>query len=149
FLERLGLSFSEEKRKHLKDINEKLKNLSDEFSKNIRQDQSSIEVCREDLLGLDENFISSLKMSENGKYVLTTDYPSVFPVLSTCKIPQTRKKIYDLFYNRAYPQNIGILEKIIALRDVLAGEMGYTSYAHYQLQDKLIETPKRARHFLD
>lgn len=148
FLEESGLSLPEQKRERLIELGSQIHSLSDEFSKNIRQDQRSITVSKEDLLGLDEHFISSLERQEN-QYRLYAIYPTVFPVLSNCKVSKTRQRIYDLFHTRAYPNNVEVLEKLIALRDEYARTLNYPSYAHYQLQDKLIQSPERAQKLLD
>jgi thimet oligopeptidase len=52
-------------------------------------------------------------------------------VIKHCSVGDTRCKLNKVFNNRAYPANKSVLEKIIALRDDLAKELGFGSYADY------------------
>lgn len=144
-----GLDLPEEQRTIVKNIKKELGSLSMEFDRNIAQDSSTIIVEKEDLAGLDQEFIASLKRTPDDKIILGTDYPTYFSVQENCSVSDTRKKLYELFQNRAYPVNQQILKNIIAQRDRLAQILGFDSYAQLDLDDQMVKTPERAGQFLD
>ncbi|MGD2170409.1 MAG: M3 family metallopeptidase [Chlamydiota bacterium] len=148
-LNRLGLSFSDKKRNRLIQLKKKLNELTTLFDKNIIQDQKFIEVSENDLKSMAENFLLQLKKNESGLYILGTDYPTVFPVLSECQNKDVREKVFHVFQNLGYPENLPILEEIIEQRQLLAEEFGFDNFSQYQLHDLMIKTPERAKEFLN
>ena len=63
-------------------LNKDLAKLGLEFNGNIAADASKIEVAsKDDLAGLDEQFIASLKKTSDGHYILGVDYPTFFNVM--------------------------------------------------------------------
>jgi thimet oligopeptidase len=146
---RNGLDLPEEQRKQVLALNKELAALSVEFEQNINKDQRSITATREELEGLDDDFISALRKTDDGKYIVGTDYPTYFMVLEHCCNAMTRKRLYHEFNNRAYPANQEILKKIIEKRDQLARLLGFESYAHLNLDNEMVKSPERAREFLD
>jgi thimet oligopeptidase len=142
---RSGLHLPQNKRDEVKGLLKKLTALSVEFSDNINTDTKSIAVTREQLNGMSDEFINALMRTEDGKYILKTDYPTYFPIMEHCAVAQTRKHLFQEFTNRAYPQNIGVLNKIIALRDQLAKILGFDSYAALNIDGEMAKTPQRAR----
>ena len=146
---RNGLDLPADKIKELKEITNKINALEIEFDKNIAEENRKIHVTREELGGLSDDFINNLKKTDDGKYILGTDYPTFFGVMNNSTVETTRKQMYDLFSNRAYPVNMPVLDKVIALRDKLAHILGYNSYAEYELDDQMIKTPKHAYDFID
>lgn len=146
---RAGLELSVEKRAQVAAIRKELTTLTQEFEKNIAEDARFIEVDRDELQGLDEEFIESLEKTPEGKYKLGTDYPTQSMVLKFCSVASTRKQMYEIFVNRAYPKNKHVLEQIIAKRDELAHLLGYPSFASLNLDGEMVETPERAQKFID
>ncbi|MGB8467668.1 MAG: M3 family metallopeptidase [Candidatus Babeliales bacterium] len=145
---RRGLHLPQAERESIVQLMKQLAQLSITFSKNIASDMRSITVTRAELAGMDDDYIASLAQADDGTYILKTDYPTVFPILEFCSVAQTRKKIYRLFNNRAYPENIELLGKIIALRDELAHKVGYNSYAALSISDEMAKTPEAVEQFL-
>ncbi len=146
---RNGLDLPADKLNELKDITNKLNALEIEFDKNIAEENRKLHVTREELAGTSDDFINNLKKTDDGKYILGTDYPTFFGVMNNSTVEATRKKMYELFENRAYPANMPVLDKVIALRDKLGKLLGYNSYAEYELDDQMIKTPKRAYDFIN
>lgn len=144
-----GMHLPEEANDRVKKIKKELLVLEESFTKNIREDNSSIAVQREELEGLPSHFIDQLKIDEDGKYHLTCDYPTYFTAMKFCESEKVRRNLYRAFHNRAYPENIEILHKVIQKRDHLAKELGYPSYAHFQLSSQMAKEPEKAQVFLD
>jgi|SaaInlStandDraft_3_1057020.scaffolds.fasta_scaffold14679_1 thimet oligopeptidase len=146
--ERNGLHLPKYKFKCVKKIRKELAQLYSKYSANIAKDKSSIVVSRNDLKGMDENFIENLERTVDGKYILKCSYPIYFPVLKHCVVEKTRHDLYLIFNNRAYPKNEKILEKIIAKRDKLAKLLGFNSFSAFDLDDQMAKTCERVEEFI-
>lgn len=145
---REGLSLPDETLAQVNALRKELAALSADFDRNIAQDNRSITVAREELGGLEEDFISTLTRTDDGLYVLGVDYPTFFRVMENCSVAQTRKKLSGAFNNRAYPANDVLLKQIIIKRDELAQLLGYTDFAHCDIDDQMAHTPEKAQSFL-
>ncbi len=145
---RSGLDLPKEELDEIKRIKKELAEVSLEFETNIVKDRSQIKVKREDLAGLKDDFIENLKKSSDGLYILGCDTPTLIEVMQNCSVESTRRDLYLVFNNRAYPENIKLLDKIIALRDSLAKKLGFESFAHINLDSKMAKSPVRAESFL-
>jgi len=145
---RAGLDLPEDKLTQVKKINKKLGELGLAFETNIATDQTHILVTKQELEGINQEFINNLEKNSDNIYVLRTDYPTYFTIMDNCSVENTRKKFYLAFNNRAYPQNLEILKKIIKKRDELAKLLGFASYAHLDLDDQMAKNPEIARKFL-
>jgi thimet oligopeptidase len=145
----MGLELPDDKLEQVKALKKELSNLSLEFDKNIAEDNTTIEATKEELAGLSEDFIASLKQTQNGNYLLGLDYPTVTEVMESAENPEIRKRLSIAFNNRAYPANEPVLKQIIAKRDERAKLLGFASYAHLDLDDEMVKTPERAEAFLD
>jgi thimet oligopeptidase len=145
---RAGLDLPTQELSCIKTLKKELSALCADFEKNIATDNRTIGVQREELEGLDNDFIDQLKRTEDGKYILGTDYPTYFQVMDNCRVAQTRKKLFDLFINRGYPANDAILKQLIAKRDELARRLGFISFAHLDIDAQMAKTPERVQNFL-
>lgn len=144
-----GLELDDATLDGVKNVKKELTSLTLDFDKNIAEDNRTVEFTAQELEGLPDTFISALKQTGDGKYIVGVDYPSYFPVMQQAIHSETRKKLYHAFNNRGYPVNEELLKKIIAKRDELAQLLGYQSYAHFDLDDQMVKSPDRARVFLD
>lgn len=145
---RSGLGLPLERHKKIKKIQKELSEHALRFSVNIASSNSSIEVKKEDLKGLDDSFINALKKTEKGTYILGMDYPTRDKVLNECEVATTRKAFYGAFMQRGYPDNEQELAAVICLRDELATELGYASFAHLDIDNKMAKTPEHVERFL-
>ncbi|MGB8366841.1 MAG: M3 family metallopeptidase, partial [Candidatus Babeliales bacterium] len=146
--ERAGLNLPDEKLAQVKKLQKKLTELALMFGRNIAQDNCTITVSRSALAGLDDDFIASLKRTDDGLYILGVDYPTYFNVMEHCLVEDTRQQLYNAFNNRAYPENDVILKDIIAKRDELARLLGFASYAQLDIDSEMAKTPERAEEFI-
>ena len=144
-----GYHLPDKERNQVKNLKIELSKLSESFSRNIQEDQSSIKVVKEALEGLEPHFIEQLQVAPDNTYLLTCDYPTYFTVMKSCTNESTRRDLYQSFNNRAYPKNAAVLESIIAKRDQLAHVLGFKSFAHYQLSNEMVKDPAVAEEFLD
>lgn len=145
---RSGLHLQADKLSEVKELQKKLSELSLEFSKNVASENRSLLVNESDLVGVDSDLIKGLKRDEIGKCMVTTDYPTYFGIMKHCSVPSTRRELFRLFSNRAYPKNKELLEKIIFNRDKLANLLGFNSYASYDIDNQMAKSEGRVESFL-
>lgn len=129
-------------------LKNELTDLTSHFERAIAEDATTLTATHEQLKGLSEEFIAQLKQTPDGFYILGHDYPTYFTVMPNCSVAETRKRLYTIFSNRAYPANDITLKNIIAKRDELARLLGYADFAHLDLADQMVKTPERAEAFL-
>jgi thimet oligopeptidase len=146
-----GLSLPDADQEELKLMRKELAKLEQDFELEISNDSTKrlITVTRPELEGLTEDFINDLGRSTDGRFVLGVDYPTYKRVLDDCAVESTRRALWENFVNRAYPPNESRLDAVIALRDRLARKLGYKSYADYDIDDQMAETPERVEQFLN
>lgn len=146
---RAGLELADEQFEPVQALKKEIAELELVFDTNIADDKTKIVVTVQDLDGCDQHFIDNLQKNDEGKYLLGCDYPTYFEIKDHCKVQETRKRLYFAYQNRAYPQNLDLLNKIIAKRDELAKRLGFASYAALDIDSEMVKTPERAKHFID
>lgn len=145
-----GLGVSDEQLDKIFDINTKLNTLSNTFRTNITGDRQHITLSKAQLTGVPPRIIALMTPAKKGHYILSSHSPiSVYrSILENCPLADTRKQVYNLWYNQAYPANKPIAEEIVRLRYSLAQELGYTDYNELQLHTQMIQSPDQAYDFL-
>lgn len=144
-----GVDKDEETRAKIKELNDELVLIGQEFARNIRE--SKTEVIAEnvsELEGLPQDFIAAHKPNDEGKIVLTTDYPDAIPVMTYAASEDLRKRMYFAMNNKAYPENMSVLDRLAAKRFELANLLGYETWADYITADKMIKTSSNAADFI-
>ncbi len=145
---RNGLELSPEKRKLYIEKKKKLVELSTEFDKNLVEWKETMEVSKQDLEGLPEDFINSLEKSPAGNYVLTLAYPHYYPFMENAKSEEARKRLEVKFFGRGGDRNRVLLEEAIGLRHELARMLGYATHAEYVQTRQMAQNPKTVNAFL-
>ena len=134
------------KRDRFKEIKKRLSQLSIIFQKNLNEEKGGLWFTPEDLNGVPEDVLSSLK-KEDGKYWLTFKYPDLFPTLKYATNSETRKTVFIANENKCN-QNVPLFHEAILLRDEAARLLGYPSHAAFRIEDKMAKTPKTVDDFL-
>ncbi|HEU4333145.1 MAG TPA: M3 family metallopeptidase [Candidatus Eisenbacteria bacterium] len=147
---RSGVDRDEATRKRVSELNERLTLLSQQFSRNIRNDRRFVTVnSAEDLKGLPEDYVKAHPPGEDGKIKITIETPDYIPVMKYAENADLRRKLRLERQNRAYPVNMGVLDSLILVRHELATLLGYPHWAAYVTEDKMIGTAENAAAFLD
>lgn len=144
----MGLELDTSQYLEMKELQKHIALLSAQFETNISQNTPTLLVKRDELLGLDENFINSLAR-DGDNYILACDYPTSFQIKSNCSVEATRRNYLYMFSNRAYPKNKEVLNQLINRRDDLASLLGYKSYAHLDITHEMAQTVENVENFLD
>ena len=155
-LEKLLLSFrlsgvdkDEATRSRIRELNDELTLIGQEFGRNIREDTRYLELDSvDDLKGLPEDYIAAHQPNEDGKILISTQYPDVYPFFEYAERDDLRKEMSLTFNNRAYPQNEAVLRSMIVARQELAELAGFNNYAELVTADKMSGSPERVAEFL-
>lgn len=147
---RSGVDKSPEIQARITALHAELVEIGQTFEKTIREDVRAIELrSAEELAGLPADFIAAHKPDEQGVIRVTTDYPDLKPFLAYAENAAARKELFIKFNSRAYPANESVLRTLIEKRHELAGLLGYSSWADYVTEDKMIRTGAAVQEFID
>ncbi|WP_428617748.1 M3 family metallopeptidase, partial [Shewanella sp.] len=138
-----GANLSEADKVKLRALNEKIGKLSLEFGDNLLAETNAFELVIDnpaDLAGLPQDAVNTAaqtaeKKGHPGKWVFTTQRPSITPFLTYADNRELREKIYNGYVERGNNNNVHdnkkILAEMAALRAERAQLMGYKSHAHF------------------
>lgn len=145
-----GVDKDEATRDRIRALNTELVATGQAFDRNIREDVRTLELDSvEDLAGLPEDYIAAHPPGEDGKILITTQYPDLFPFITYSESDELRKELLTTYGNRAYPQNKEVLEQIMAKRYELAQLVGFKNHAELVTADKMVGSPERVEGFLE
>ncbi len=157
---RNGANLSETDKDTLRKIDSQLSQLKLKFGENVLAETNAFLMRitnEEDLSGLPEDVIEmaaqTAKEKELEGWVFTLDYPSYVPFVTYADNRNLRKKIAIAFGERAFKNNefdnqATILE-IVNLRYKRAQLLGYSSHAHFVLEERMAKTPEKVFEFLN
>ena len=148
-LRRNGLELPADKQQRLRQINDELAKLQQDFSSNISDTVLTIRVKPQRLKGLPPSFLDQHKPGDDGLVELTTNYPDYFPVITYCDDRSVAKELTEKFDNRAKDKNLPILDKVLSLRSEKAKLLGYETWADYAIEPRMAKTAKAVSAFLD
>ena len=147
---RAGVDRPSEVRARLKQIDEELTKLGQQFSKNISEDVRFVEVKdRARLAGLPADFVASHPADGKGITRITTDYPDYNPFMTYADDDELRRELYVKFRSRGDQANEAVLRDILKLRAEKAGLLGFRNWADYITADKMIGSGDRAAEFIE
>jgi len=138
--EQNGLGFPEEKREQIKKIQDEISELGIQFESNISSYQDALIVGEKEMEGLPEDYKKARK-TEDGKYKIDLTYPSYFPFMKYSESDRARKELSKKFKNIASDKNLEVLIKLLKKRKILAGMLGYETYASYILENRMAKDP--------
>lgn len=118
------------------------------FDKNIQEYKDPLAVTKEQLQGLGEDYIQKLSKTDDGKYLVTLDYPDYVPFMQNADDEQARKELEFKFNRRGGQENVELLEKTLTLRREIAHLLGYKNHAELRLEDRMAKNPKTVMAFL-
>jgi len=144
-----GVSLPAEKRNRFKAISERITELAQEFSKNIRENKTVVTFKLEECDGLPQSYMDRVLRDEDGNIVVGFDYPDYVPFMSNAANAEARKRYYVANMNRGTDRNLEILDEIVALRKEIADLYEVPSFAHYVTKRRMVENPETVTRFLD
>ncbi len=147
---RAGVDRDDATRQRVKNLHEELVALGQEFNRNIRSDTRFIYLdSQKDLSGLPEDYVDAHHPNDDGKIRITTNYPDLVPFMNYAHDGDCRRRLHFEYNNRAFPQNLSVLAKILQCRHELASLLGHPSWASYVTEDKMIRSADGIREFVE
>lgn len=156
-----GADLPEEKRARVKEIGEKLAQLSQSFSEHLLDATNGWSLTVRDryrLRGLPENdlaFLASAAEAAGEKgWRITLHYPSYLPVMKYAEDRELRREVHHAFATRASDltdpkwDNTPLMDEILALRAEEAALLGFRNYGEESLATKMADTPEEVCAFL-
>ena len=156
---RNGANLPPEKKTRLREIDAELAKLKLKFGENVLAETNSYELHLTkgtDVEGLPESakeVAAQLAKSENKEgWIITLQYPSYIPFMKYAKNRELRKKLSLAFGSKGFHggefDNQEIVLKITNLRHERANLLGYRTHAHYVLEERMANSPKKVMDFL-
>jgi thimet oligopeptidase len=146
---RMGFGLSRQKQEVFKKNLKEISLLSISFRKNINDYKDFITLTKDETVGLSERFLSGLTKDKFGKYCVTLEYPDMGPFLENSPLDLKRKELVDKIACKGGLENITILKRIVTLRHANAKLLGYKTFAHYAIEDRMAKSPEKVMQFLN
>ncbi len=146
---RAGVDRDEATRTKVRALNEELVKIGQTFGRNIRDDVRSVTVDAKELEGLPPDWLSAHPKAADGTITVTTNTPDYLPVMIYAKSVKVREALWRAYRERAYPQNVEVLNALLSKRHELATLLGYPTWAAYVTETKMVKTAEAARDFIE
>ena len=152
-----GVALDGVKSSRFKEIKEQLSILSNNFSKNVLQATNSWKktVSVSDLKGFGENELSKVRVGEN--YEISLQVPVYIDLMTYADNRELREEVYKAYISRASDvgitskefDNRKIMDEILELRSELSQLVGFSNYAEYSVESKMVDSPDAVVDFLE
>jgi peptidyl-dipeptidase Dcp len=150
---RNGANLNKQDQDTLKKLNQRLSVLAVKFSQNVLAETNAFKLTlnKEDLGGLPESVITTAaetakEAGQDGKYVFTTQRPSIFPFLQYSPNRDLRENLFHAYTNRGNNgnefDNNKILAEMVKLRADRAKLLGYKTHANFVLEPRMAKVPE-------
>lgn len=144
-----GVSLPTEKRARMKEILTRLEELSQAFSRNIRDNDQRLVFTPDEVNGLPNDYLAKAKRDDQGNYLIGFAYPEYIPFMENADSSAARQRFQFAFNNRGTPKNLDLLKEAISLRKEMAGLFGLPSFADYVIRRRMAKSPAAVNKFLD
>ena len=145
---RLGYDLPLEDREKAEALKKKISALETDFQDNIRESNDSLFFTADELEGVSESFLASVKTPE-GTYEIKPNVVShIVAIYKTAINEETRKRVYIARTSRAMDKNIDLLREMITTRSELAHLLGHATWADYRLENRMAKDGDTAVTFL-
>jgi peptidyl-dipeptidase Dcp len=158
---RRGVELEGSKKDRFREISIELSKLSLKYSENVLAESNAFELIIEDegdLAGLpkDVQNRAELAAAQKGmanKWLFTLQAPSYVPFVEYADNRALREQMYMAFMTKCVKgdeyDNQNIVLQIIQLKAELANLIGYPTFAHYVLEERMAEKPEKVQEFLN
>jgi peptidyl-dipeptidase Dcp len=157
---RNGALLSAEDQQKLKQLDEELSRIKEEYGQNLLRDQNAFSLHIQDpkeLTGLPESVLENAKKNAENEqksgYVLKLDMPTYTAVMTYTDNRHLRKTLFGAWNRRGFQTNANNNEngvsRIAELRRQRASLLGYTSHAAFVLEERMASNPENVLRFLN
>jgi Zn-dependent oligopeptidase len=149
---RIGMHLPKAKKDKLQKINNEISKLSSLYNKDCAEYyKKGVWFTKGELVGVDENFIKSLKVDEKSEklFISSTLTSHRLTVLSQCENEETRTKLELDFEKGANKKNLDRLAQTLKLRQEKIKILGYKDFISYQTEEQIINSETKILKFLN
>jgi len=146
--EKNGLRLPDDRLAKVREMMANLSSLENRFMTNLNNDNTTLEFTPQDLSGVPANVLAGFKQTDRGTYIVTTKYPDYLAVILSAGRNETRKQMYYAYYNRQSVENTRLLEEAIVLREQIAQELGFATWADYRIDGRMAGNKENVLAFL-
>ncbi len=146
---RNGHGLSAQDKARLQEKQQRLASLESQFKANVNADNGGLDLTREQLRGLPDEFVHGLARAADGKYHVTLKTPDYAPFMQYAQDAEARRALQLLYNTRAADKNLPILTETLRLRHESAQLLGYKSHPDLALDSRMAQTPQRVWDFLN
>lgn len=151
---RSGALLDAAKQAELREVNAELTKVEAKFDANLLKETKSYQLVidnQENLKGLPQGEIEKAaalakQEGKEGKWIFTLDNPSFIPFVTYADNRDLRKEIFNARVNRCNnggeTDNNALVAQMSELRAKKAQLLGYETFAHYQLEERMAKEPK-------
>ena len=143
-----GVSLPAAKRARMKAILNRMEELSQEFARNVRDNNTKLTFSADELKGLPEAYLARAKRDDKGNYLLGFEYPDYVPFMDYADNADARRRYQIAFANRGTPRNLVLLKEAMDLRREMAALFDLPSYAHFAIRRRMAQKPEAVHKFL-
>ena len=141
-----GLGLSEYDREKLKRIQNRISELSLQFENNISSYSDTLFIPHNMIAGLPDDYKEN-HLQADGKYAIDLSYPSFYPFMEYAESDSLRKLLRYMFLNKGMPQNVSILNEILANRKYLAELLNYPSFSALIIEEGMAKSTEAVWEF--
>ena len=151
-----GVALDGAKSEQFKEIQEQLSVLSNQFSKNVLQSTNSWKktVSAEELKGYGADEFSKVKKGDH--YEINLQVPVYIDLMTYADSSDLREEVYKAYISRASDigitskefDNRPVMDEILKLRLEMSELVGFSNYADYSTQSKMVDSPDAVVDFL-
>ena len=154
--ERDGIHLEYTQREEARELNNVIVGLESLFSNNITEKTKYYRVGEEVAAEVEKviprqvlgQLVRRDDLPSDGSMTLSSDNLLTNTLLAHSPSSQLRKEVY-MESNTAIPENLNVLDALIQQRHIHSTLLGYKSYAHRVLSDRMVENPRNVVTFLD
>ncbi|QSZ66349.1 peptidase [Methanofollis aquaemaris] len=146
--EKNGLKLPEDRLAKVREMRTVLSGLETQYSANLNNDNTTLECTADELAGVPSSSMAAFSQTPEGTYLVTAKRPDYVAVMTYADDAGTRKRMYEAYHNRQAEANTPLLEEAIVLRQQIARELGYATWADYQIEGRMAGNTSNVMAFL-
>ncbi len=129
----------------LREINERLAELSEHFGRNLLADTKRLAVrfTREELAGASEDQLAAFV--DGDSYLVPIELPSTQSLQADLSDPAARRALFDASLSRGTESNAPLVRESVALRQERAQLLGFATHADYVIAEETAGNADAAR----
>ncbi|HEX5860178.1 MAG TPA: M3 family metallopeptidase [Microbacterium sp.] len=144
-----GVDLDDGARERVRELTARDTELGLAFGRAIRDGKREIRVAPEALAGLPADFVEAHPAGDDGLVVLTTEYTDLMPVREFATDRGTRTALLEAYNDLGWPDNDPVLAELLAVREERARLLGFTDWADFETETRMIGTGAAIPAFLD